>query len=492
MATLLPLLRQFFVQKELNPYLVGGIVRDALLHLNSTDIDLTVDGNALEVGKELSRALDAHYVVLDEPNRMVRLLPRSGPAWQIDLTSRYGSIAKDLARRDYSINAMAIDLTGIEQFDEIQSFNVLDTQNGVEDINNKTIRAISSDIFHHDPIRLLRGIRISYELGFSLENTTKTLMLRDHELITECAPERIREELLRIFDGTNTFEAVGTLKETGILSALIPELSPTYGLEQPSEHTWDVFLHSAHSISTLDYILRFSEWSFQQADILQNIPWDNSIKEYFEKTISPPSTRRILTKIAALLHDIGKPHTRLVNEGKIRFYGHPQEGAKTVLSVLERLRFSHSECKFVETIVREHLRPVQMSTENTSLTKKAVYRFKRDLEQTGIATLYFSLADHLATCGPNLEVNNWNWHVSIVRQLIDEYSKDTSNPISTKLLDGNTLLNELQLKPCKLIGLILEEISEAHADERINSREEALDFARELLRVKYQNKTNAE
>jgi poly(A) polymerase len=291
----------------------------------------------------------------------------------------------------------------------------------------------------------------------------------------------VREELLRLLEPGDSYGTIVYLDKLGLLTALIPELESTRDVDQPQEHTWNVFHHSARSISALDFILRRGSWEFAGPEVLNEIPWDEQISAYFDFEISQHSSRRVLTKLAALLHDIAKPQTRIINEfGKVRFYGHPQEGAPISAVILERLRFSNREIKFVENIVRYHLRPVQMAEDGAPPTKRAIYRYFRDMGEAAYANLYFSLADHLATRGPELENENWDWHVGVVAQVITahETAPEITQPL--KLIDGNDLRNELGLKPGPRIGELLEELREAQAAGEITTRSEALDFVKKL------------
>ena len=150
-------------------------------------------------------------------------------------------------------------------------------------------------------------------------------------------------------------------------------------------------------------------------------------------------------------------------------------------AILERLRFSTREIKFVETVVRYHLRPVQMTEDGAAPTRRAVYRYFRDLGEAAIATLYFSLADHLATRGPNLEKDNWDWHVGVVAGLIAEHEKEPATAASPALLDGHDLQREFGLKPGHRLGELLEELREAQAAGEITSKQEALDYVNKLM-----------
>jgi poly(A) polymerase len=480
-------LQSFVVERHIEAYIVGGLVRDSILKRNTVDIDISVAGDALSAGPEIASYLGAHYVILDNDNKVVRLLPvnpeKSAPVqWQIDLATLQGDLNKDLGRRDFTIDALAIDLAKIN-FNAIDniSVEVTDPFDGLGDIQRKFVRAVSPQIFENDAIRLLRSVRLSVELGFKLEPVTEHLIVQHHALIKGVAGERVREELLRLLEPGDSYGTIVYLDKLGLLTALIPELESTRDVDQPQEHTWNVFHHSARSISALDFILRRGSWEFAGPEVLNEIPWDEQISAYFDFEISQHSSRRVLTKLAALLHDIAKPQTRIINEfGKVRFYGHPQEGAPISAVILERLRFSNREIKFVENIVRYHLRPVQMAEDGAPPTKRAIYRYFRDMGEAAYANLYFSLADHLATRGPELENENWDWHVGVVAQVITahETAPEITQPL--KLIDGNDLRNELGLKPGPRIGELLEELREAQAAGEITTRSEALDFVKKL------------
>jgi poly(A) polymerase len=486
-SALIAKVKEFLSSRKIEAYAVGGMVRDIVMKRPVVDVDIAVSGDALETGKELAESLGAHYVVLDTENGVVRLLPAGEDkgAWQLDVASLQGCLKDDLKRRDFTVNAMAIELSALELSKGRVKAEILDPLGGLLDVKAKRIRAVSPDAFKSDPIRLLRALRLSSELGFEIEPDTHLLIERDANLISKTAGERVREELLRLFALPRTYDAVVHMDKLGLLTAIFPEMAPMRGVDQPHEHTWDVFLHSAHSIDALDFILREGEWEFAKPSVLAEIPMEDDVREYFAAVVSPPSTRRSLTKLAALVHDIAKPQTRVVNEfGKVRFYGHPQEGAPIAESILERLRFSAKEVKFISTVVRYHLRPVQMTEDGAPPTPRAVYRYFRDMGDAAIATLYFSLADHLATRGPDLEKDNWDWHVGIVRQLVEEHRRKPPSAAPKRLLDGHDLQQEFKLHPGEKLGEILEDLDEAQGAGEIITREDALTYVKKLMEQK--------
>jgi poly(A) polymerase len=191
------------------------------------------------------------------------------------------------------------------------------------------------------------------------------------------------------------------------------------------------------------------------------------------------STRRTLMKLAALLHDVAKPQTKAPDKnGRMRFIGHPEQGAATVTAIMERLRFSTRETKLVAGMVQYHLRPTQMGNPPT---RRAIYRYFRDAGDAGIDVLYLSLADHLATRGPGLIPEYWKEHADIIRFILEEhFNKDI--PVSpAKLINGSDLITIFGLKPGPKLGKLLESAREAQAAGELTDRQEALDYIRNAL-----------
>lgn len=487
-SAILARVSDLLAQRHIEAYIVGGLVRDMVMGRNKADIDIAVAGDALAIGPEIAAYLKAHCVVLDSQNGVVRLLPEKEEEeptekWQLDVATLQGSLTEDLGRRDFTVDALAIDLAKLDLTSKGKlHVEVIDPFGGLGDIQKKLIRAVSPRVFQNDAIRLLRGVRLGADLGFSIEPQTEAMIEHDHELIKNVAGERVREELLKLLALNDSYKTIVYMDRLGLLTAIIPELAATRDTDQPKEHAWNVFHHSARSISALDFILSRGSWEFADKSVLSGIPRDKNIEDYFEGQVSPLSTRRVLTKLAALLHDIAKPQTRIVNEfGRVRFYGHPQEGAPVAAAILERLRFSNREIKFVEAVVRYHLRPVQMTEDGAPPTRRAVYRYFRDMDEAAYATLYFSLADHLATRGPELEKANWDWHIGVVSQLVAEHDKAPETIEPPKLLDGHDLKRELGLAPGPRMGELLEELREAQAAGEVTTRQEALDYVKKLV-----------
>lgn len=475
----------WLMAQELQAYIVGGMVRDLVLGRDTADIDIAVAGDVLSLGDAMASALGAKAVVLDAVNRIVRLVSRDREdysGWHIDLSTVRDNLQADLAKRDFTIDAMAIDLNTVVlgNGNPVRAA-IIDPWLGLEDIKQKQLRAVDAAIFTADPIRLLRVMRLAAELKFTVSEETEALIRRDAGFIGHAAGERIREELLRLLRLTSADEILVYMQKLGLLTAIIPELEATIGVIQPREHAWDVFNHSLKSIAALDFLVRRGEWPYADSSVLQYVPWNEALEAYFRSPVSALSTHYELLKIAALLHDIAKPQTRVITDsGRIRFFGHPQQGALITLAIMQRLRFSVRELRLVETVVREHLRPVQMGTGELP-TRKAVYRYFRDVGDAAIDTLYFSLADHLAARGPDLDLTNWRGHANMVTYMLTESSSEKRVVKPVRLIDGYDLQQELGLQAGPEIGRLLECVREAQAAGEIDNREEALAFIKKLM-----------
>ena len=168
-------------------------------------------------------------------------------------------------------------------------------------------------------------------------------------------------------------------------------------------------------------------------------------------------------------------------KGRTRFHGHPRQGAPIAAAMLERLRFSNKETKLVAGVVRHHLRPVQISHGDEMPTLRAVYRYFRDTGDIAFDSLFFSLADHLATRGPDLDIDNWRQHAAIVKYVLSRHAGQAEDIKAPRLINGNDLMLSFDLKPGPQVGRLLAAIEEAHACCEISTREEALAYAGNLL-----------
>jgi poly(A) polymerase len=195
-SSLLATVSGLLAGQGIESYLVGGFIRDVLLKRDTADIDIALAANALEVAPLVADALGGKFIILDEANRVGRVVVAdkkapSGSSWQLDFSTVEGGIEQDLSRRDFTIDAMAVDLGELSRDD----IHLIDPFKGQVDIKERIIRAVSGTAFESDPVRLLRAVRLAAELGFTIESRTEALVKRHSGLIAAVAGERVREEL---------------------------------------------------------------------------------------------------------------------------------------------------------------------------------------------------------------------------------------------------------------------------------------------------------
>jgi poly(A) polymerase len=487
-ARLLTEISRRLASKNNRAYIVGGFIRDTLMERDNEDIDIAVAADALETAREIAESLHGKYVPLDDVNLVGRfVLPES--KWFIDFTTlKGGSIEADLAHRDFTVNAIAFELT-TDISNGLDLNNLIDPFEGRRDLEKHLLRALNDDVFNADAARLLRAIRIAAELNLDIDSATAALITRDSRLITRVPGERVREELVRLLALPGAGQRLFQMDKLGLLTALIPELAPSRGVDQPHMHYWDVFEHSLQTVSALEFILRESDWQYGNPAALDIVPWSDRLQQHFDREISSGSTARTILKLTALLHDIAKPQTKFIEDGHARFFGHQEQGAAAAAAIMERLRFSRREIQLAELLIKYHLRPTQMS--NFGLpTGRAIYRFFRDTGEEGIDVLFLSLADHLAARGPSLDLEGWREHVQITEHVLQEHFKKAGPSSPLKIIDGLEIMENLGLPAGRVIGELLEDLREAQASGEIEDKSQALEYLKKLYNSKYNNLNN--
>lgn len=463
---------------ECKAYLVGGFVRDWLVGRDTSDLDIAVSGDSLAIAQEAAELVDGRYVMLDEENSVGRVVVTGETEpWHIDITSYAGDIERDLLRRDFTVNAMGLDLAAFVSGE----VSLLDPSGGEDDLKKGLLRQVSDRVFESDPSRLMRAVRLSRELNLEIEPITEDTIRLNSKLVKTVPSEKVREELLKVLALPFAGNSVRYLDDMGLLCRIIPEVEAMKGVKQPKEHYWDVFEHSIEAVAALEFILRESDWVYGRKDLRSDVPWTEEIEQHFDQEISSGSNRRTLLKLGMLLHDIAKPKTRTIEEsGRIRLLGHTKEGAVLATSILDRMRFSAREIKYVEKVIYHHLHPAQMSNEGMP-THRAIYRYFRDTEGTGIDVIFLALADYLAVAGPRVDIREWHMHIAQVKYIIDVHKKQEKEIMPVRLITGEDLMKEFKMSPGRTIGRLLTLIREAQAAGEIGTREEALQYVRNEL-----------
>ena len=470
--------RAFLAERQVTAWVVGGAVRDALLDIPTADADLVVEtANASELGRRFADEIGGSFFHLDKKRDFSRVLSqpnRDGTRVMVDITPLgQGDIAADLAGRDLTVNALALPLESWPEPDK-----VIDPLGGRDDLERRVLRAVSPAIFESDGVRLIRLARLAGQLQFTVDEETAALARRDAAHIANASPDRVRDELCKLFKLPDAASALRLLDDSGVLSRIIPEIDDSRGVTQPVEHYWDVFNHLMETVGFMDGLL---DKERRDADpIISQMPWSDRINDYFAEELTGGVHRAALAKFACLVHDIAKPQTKTVEDsGKTRFLGHPEQGAEIAEAVMERLHFSRRATAYVTLLVRQHLRPMQISNNLETPTRRALYRFKRDLGEAAIGAVWLSMADFLAAKGPMLDPNEWRRRVShcslVVESILAEPVDDTAPP---QLVNGHMLMEALGVGPGPQIGQILEAVREALAADEVSTPEEAFLFAR--------------
>jgi putative nucleotidyltransferase with HDIG domain len=468
--------------RSVEVFATGGFLRDAFLGAPIHDIDLTIAGDPLTIGPPLAEALGGTYFPLREERGQARIL-LAGRGLHIDLMPLRGTdIEADLRLRDYTVDALGAalgELAGGEA-------QVIDPTGGFVDLRVGVLRMTGEGALLDDPLRLLRGPRIATQFGFRIEPETASAIHRNAGRISEAAAERQRDELIRIFATEHAAEGVRLLDALGLFVRVLPEMEVTRGVEQPKEHHHDVLGHSLAAVGVLDMLLsekRPEESPSRELwdEVWGELAWCAGLRDYFREEIVPGTPRRALLKFCGLLHDIGKPETKSIQaDGRMRFFGHSDVGARIAGGLMRRLHFPTRETAMVEAMIDAHLRPVQLG-EQGAPTKRAIYRFFRDTAGAGIDTMFLSLADHLGTVGPNVSMEGFRRHVALTSHILHVRFDDEATLSPPRLVDGDDLMAALGIGPGVVIGDLLEAVREAQAAGEIETREQALSLARARL-----------
>jgi poly(A) polymerase len=490
----------WLAQQGLEIYLVGGSVRDQLLKRPVRDLDVAVAGDGLALARRLADRFRGAYYPLDEVRSTGRAILRGdgGRRFTVDIAAFRGpDLAADLLDRDFTINALAVDVLAPE--------HVIDHHGGIADLAARIIRPVSDDTIRNDPLRALRAVRQAGELGFALAPQTRSLVRRDGAALSQVAGERIRDELARLLSLHCAARYLEQLDDLALLATVVPELEPLRHLVQPPPHRWDALTHSFKTVTALEEILArllvndgaqnqdgvrekgsnsqpiANGWAGESLARLDGLAsFAEQIGAHVGQSLAADRTRLVTLKLAALLHDTGKPGAGSVDEGgRIRFIDHQREGVRITGDVLRRLRFNRAEVHLGRGIVRHHMRPLLLAGQG-SVSRRAIYRFFRDTSDAGVDVLLHALADHSATCAPDADNDPWSNLLALaVRMLSDYWQRPIARVTPAPLIDGHDVQRECGLPPGPQIGQLLETVREAQVSGDVRTREEALALVRE-------------
>ncbi len=447
-------LGEFFASRSIEAHVVGGALRDALLDRETGDLDVAAATDVRVAGPQIAASLGGTYVPLDESRGIVRVVvPMKGGNSAVDISQLDAGIEEDLRRRDFTVDAMALPMHRLGSGD--LNRYLIDPLGGLSDLRARVVRAVTPGTFMADPARLLRAPRLAAQLDFDIDEATSTRIRADAHLVTEVAPERTRDELLKLLAEPGATESLRLLDELDLLCRVVPEVSEARGVMQPKEHHWDVFGHLLETPGQVETMIdpQPDRDGFVETETLG---FDGK-EDHFAEEVSDGHSRRTLVKLAGLLHDVSKPATKTVEEsGRIRFIGHHTEGAAVVEPVLKRLRLSRRGVELVALMVRHHLRPSQMAQPGEMPSGKAIYRYFRAAGDASVDTLFLNLADYLAARGPDLGQEEWSQHCRLIRHILVEGLERKAPEVLPKLVTGHDIMNSRSLDPGSRVGYLLQ------------------------------------
>jgi putative nucleotidyltransferase with HDIG domain len=469
-------------------YLVGGAVRDLLMRRPCHDLDFSLDGNVKSLARKSADALRGDFFMLDEERSTARVIyynPIAGRIFLDFALLRGATIEDDLRARDFTVNALALDLKNLQA--------VIDPLGGVQDLAAKRLRPASPGAFKNDPVRVLRGVRQSLALAFLLEPPTLQAMQAAAPLLRTVSTERQRDELFNMLEGSQVDAAVRMLDQIGALGLILPELEQMKGVAQSAPHIYDVWEHTLVLLAQLAALLDALATpapSIGEANPLLETAMEklgrfrHYLADHLNDALNPNRSLRGLLFLAALYHDIAKPQTRQDAEGgRTHFIGHETAGARIAARRAQQLALSQAEVQRLEAIVAGHMRIHLLAQSGLAPSRRAIYRFFRRTGAAGVDICLLSLADTLATYGPSLPPENWLSELEICRSLLEAWWEHPAKTVSPpRLVTGDDLLAAFNLPPGPKIGELLAAIQEAQACGEVTDHQQALEFAVKYLK----------
>jgi poly(A) polymerase len=439
-------------------WIVGGAVRDAALGREVADLDLAAAGNPGAVAKAIGAELGEHAFELSAEFGTWRVAAKKH-GWQIDVTALRGSsIEEDLGARDFTIGAVAVPLAGEE---------AIDPCGGHADLAAKRLRAVGSESFASDPLRLLRAARLAAELGLEIEPETLELARACAARAAEPAGERQLAELRQLVGGPDPLRGLRLLDELGVTGVVLPELETLRGVEQGPNHHLDVY---DHTIAVLEHTLEVEGG-------LERFAGDRAaeVAALLDEPLADEMSRRTALRFGALFHDIAKPATKAERDGFVGFKGHDEVGAEVIGVVCRRLRASRRLTQHLQGMARHHLRLGFLIPE-MPLSRRRVHAYLRATDPVTVDVTLLTVADRLSARGkgPIASPEMVAAHLQLAREMIAaglDWRREGPPP---PLLRGDEIAAELGIEPGPELGNALAELEAAQFAGEVTDREGAL------------------
>ncbi len=433
-------------------YLVGGAVRDYLLGKTTYDKDILVN-NAEDFAKTFAEEHHATFIPLDTKNKIYRVVLDDKLNY-IDITEPINkSLYDDLRRRDFTINAIAINLKNNE---------IIDINDGQKDLRHGIIRSISEKNIIDDPLRILRGYRFAATLGFEIEEETINQFQKHKNLITKPAVERINYEIMKLFQGKYTSKV---LLECGdIIERLYPVFTDVKKVPPNTHHHLGLYEHSVETVNQIQLLYEASS---------------PEIKAHLDRIDFGGFSRLAHLKFAGFFHDIGKYSTWTIEGDRHRFIKHDDVGAKMANDILKKSKFSKKQIDYITTMIKNHIYPSQViSAENVN--EKCYMRYIRKSGDNAIDNIILAKADRLSAKGIAVSEKMINDNISGLDKLLNFYLevKPKLKPIP-KLLSGQDIMKIKNIKPSSQLGDIIDALKQEQIEGNVLTKDDAVRFVKE-------------
>jgi poly(A) polymerase len=444
-------------------WIVGGALRDELLGRPVRDVDIAVAGDPAPLARAVADSVRGPVFRLSEAFGAWRVIDRRhGRIW--DFSPLQGeTIEEDLAKRDFTVNAMARPYDGGE---------LIDPLGGRADLEARVLRVLGPGAYEQDPLRPLRLARFAAELGFAPDPETERLTAAAAPKVGDAAGERVFAELRRLVIADGALVGLALADRLGLLRAVLPELSELHDVEQSHYHHLDVYDHTLE-VLTMQLDLE------GRLDSVFDAPEAARLERILAEPLADELTRAQALRFGALLHDIGKPATSATRpDGRITFMGHDRLGEEMVRSVCRRLRTSDRFARFVEGLTRHHL-VLGFLVHERPLDRRQVYRYLARTTPVEVEVTLLSCADRLATRGRRAEEAT-EAHLDLARELMRAALDWREHGPPGVPIRGDELARELGIEPGPELGRLLAELTEAAYAGEVATRDDAVAVARRL------------
>ena len=437
-------LSNLYAKNGFQIYLVGGAVRDGILGIETKDFDFTTNASS----EDSIKMLNKNDYKTTEIGRAFGTIETTVGDYSIHITTyredKYnkdsrkpeiktsGELETDLSRRDFTVNAIAYDINNSE---------IIDPHGGLKDLSEGLIRTPdTADIsFSDDPLRMLRACRFVSTHGFTPNNELFKAISKNVERIEIVSTERIRDEFTKLLTGKEPSLGLKAFVESGLSELIMPELNELKIEVDPKHHHKDVY---EHTMVVLD-------------------------------RVSPT----LISRMSALLHDIGKPKTKGIENGKVHFRHHEVVGAKMSKKILKRLKYDNETIKKVSLLVENHLRP---HTFKMGWTDSAVRRYI--IDAGGLLEELNDLVRADITTKNKAKYEEINKYLDEMEERIKEVAEKEELSKLRPPLSGDEIMEIFDLEPGPSVGIIMKALYEQRINDGEVSKEEATKLAKEVYK----------